>query len=186
MKWTWWRKRLLVAVGLFLWVGTAVAADQAASAGAQDTSRTAKRPSAALLMRLARAQQLSTKPVTFQTQVGVAVAARRHADAIEQQKRTLAILNNQYLRGTAATTPSESDVRQTVGILEQQLNAPSPPANAYEVRYYLAACHESLGDGAKARELLQSVIDNHQSSEDPVAQSFVEQARADLARLSGG
>ena len=185
MNWMWWTRRLSIALGVFLWAGTA-AAQGPASTATQDTSRAAKRPSAALLMRLARAQQLSAKPVTFQTQVGVAVAARRHGDAIEQQKHTLAILNNQYLRGTAATTPSESDIRQTIGTLEQQLNVPNPPANSYEIRYYLAACYESLGDVAKARELLQASVRDNQSSQDEVAKSFVEQARADLARLGGG
>ena len=184
MKPMWWTKWLALALGLFVWAWTA-AAQQSASGAAQDTSRAGKRPSSALLMRLARAQQLSAKPVTFQTQVGVAVAARRHLDAIEQQKRTLAILNNQYLRGTAATTPSESDIRQTIGILEQQLNAPSPPENSYEVRYYLAACYESLGDVPKAKELLQTIITNHGSSEDAIVKSFVEQAQADLQRLGG-
>jgi|GEM_PF-1085827 len=177
MKRMWWTTGLVVALGFFGWVATATAAEM-------DTAQ-AKRPNAALLMRLARAQQLSAKPLTFQTQVGVAVAARRHADAIEQQKRTLAILNNQYLRGTAATTPSESDIRQTIGILEQQLNAPNPPENAYEIRYYLAACYESLGDVAKAKELLQSVITLYGSSTDEVVKSFVEQARAELTRLGG-
>jgi hypothetical protein len=178
MKRMWYATGLLVALGVF-------GLSSPVSAANPDTARTAKRPGAAMLMRLARAQQLSSRPRTFQTQAGVAVAARRHADAMEQQKRTLAILNNQYLRGTAATTPSETDIRQTIGVLEQQLNAPNPPENAYEVRYYLAACYESLENVPKAKELLQAIITQHGSSNDDIAKSFVEQARADLTRLGG-
>ena len=97
----WWILGLTVALGPLMGLGQA----QAASA---DTARIVRRPNAALLMRLARARQLSNRPRTFQTQVGVAVAARRHGDQIEQQKQTLEILNNQYLRGTAATTPTDT------------------------------------------------------------------------------
>lgn len=181
MKRMWWALGLIMGLGLT--GGREVASAAETSSGAsQDTVR---RPSAALLMRLSRARQLSARPLTFQTQVGVAVAARRHGDAIEQQKRTLAILNNQYLRGTAATTPSESDIRQTVGILEQQLNAPEAPPNQYELRYYLAACYEGLGDVAKTKDLLRAIVRDNASSTDPIVSNFVEQARADLTRLGG-
>lgn len=170
---------LAAVVGVAGLVGTSRAAKQ-------DTARVMlHRPSTALLMRLARAQQLSAQPVTFQTQSSVAVAARRAGDAAEQQKRTLEILNNQYLRGTAATTPSEADIRTTVGVLEAQLNAPDPPPNAYEIRYYLSACYESLGDHAKAVDLLHEIVNKYASSKDEVVQSFVVQARADLKRLGG-
>jgi len=174
------------AVGLVAVLGS-LGIVEAISAADADSARatTLRRPTAALLMRLAKARQLSTRPKTFRTQVGVAVAARRHADAIEQQKRTLAILNNQYLRGTAAATPSDVDVQLTVDILEQQLNAPDPPENAYEIRYYLAACHESLGDPDKARGMLESLIADYGSNDDDIVKSFVEQARADLQRLGG-
>ncbi|HOT36724.1 MAG TPA: hypothetical protein PLT86_08670 [Candidatus Latescibacteria bacterium] len=174
MRRTWCVAGMIAALGV-------CALSTGVHAANPDTSRSAK--SAAMLMRLARAQQLSARPRTFQTQQGVAVAARRHADAMEQQKRTLAILNNQYLRGTAATSPSESDVRQTIGVLEQQLNAPTPPENAYEIRYYLAACYESLDNIPKAKELLQTIVAQYGSSTDDVVKGFVEQARADLARL---
>jgi hypothetical protein len=175
--------RKVWATGLVLLLGSLGAAEAVRAADVDTARTTRRRPNAALLMRLARARHLSTKPRTFQTQVGVAVAARRHGDALEQQKRTLAILNNQYLRGTAAATPSESDVQQTVGILEQQLNAPDQPENAYEIRYYLAACHESLDDTDQARSMLQSLVADYGSSDDETAKSFVELAKADLERL---
>ena len=136
-------------------------------------------------MRLSRARQLSAQPRTFQTQVGNAVAARRHGDAIEQQKRTLAILNNQYLRGTAASTPSETDIRQTITVLEGQLASPEKPENEYEVRYYLAACYESVGDIDHAKDILRGVIHDYGTNQNEVTQSFVELARADLERLGG-
>ena len=174
-----WTIGLIVALAPIGWAG-AVHAAAADSAG-----KATKGPSAALLMRLSRARQISSRPRTFQTQVGVAVAARRHGDAIEQQRRTLSILNNQYLLGTAAATPSESDIRQTIGILEQQMNAENPPENAYEIRYYLSACYEGLGDIPKATELLQGIVSEYGSSDDEIVKSFVEQAQADLARIGG-
>ena len=158
---------------------------QAVPADSAQAGARIRRPSAALLMRLARARQLSARPRTFSTQVGTAVAARRHGDAIERRKRTLDILNNQYLRGTASTTPSESEIRQTIATLEQQLNSATPPENIYEIRYYLAACHESLGDVERAREILQGIIEQHGADDSEIVASFVEQARADLARMSG-
>ena len=179
MKRKWWAIGLVAAL-------SSLGLAQAAQAAAGDTARTAmRRPSAALLMRLAKAKQLSARPRTFQTQVGVAVAARRHGDAIEQQKRTLAILNNQYLRGTAATTPSEGDIFQTSRVLEQQLDTPTPPENAYEIRYYLAACYESLGEIDRAREQLQRVVAEYGANDDEIVKSFVEQAKADLQRIGG-
>ncbi len=172
----WWILGLTVALGPLMGLGQA----HAASA---DTARIARRPNAALLMRLARARQLSNQPRTFRTQVGVAVAARRHGDQIEQQKHTLEILNNQYLRGTAATTPTDSDIQQTVSVLEAQLSSPNPPENMYEIKYYLAACQESLGNIDKARELLHEVVDEYQNTDDEIVRSFVEQAKADLERI---
>lgn len=176
MKRIWW------ILGLALAFSPLTGLDQALAQRAAGDSAASK-PNAALLMRLSRARQLSNQPRTFQTQVGVAVAARRHGDQIEQQKQTLAILNNQYLRGTAATTPSESDIQQTASVLEGQLNAPNPPENAYEIRYYLSACYESLGQVDKAKEFLRAIIDENAQTEDEVAKTFVEQARADLERL---
>ena len=178
-----WTMGLAILLGVFCMVATA----PAATAAKKKTERTTlkRRPSAALLMRLAKAQQLSTQPRTFKTQVGVAVAARRHADAIERKKRTLDILNNQYLRGTSASTPSESEIRQTIGTLESQLNAQQAPENAHEIQYYLAACYESLGDIPKAQELLQGIVAQHGSNESPTVKSFVAQANADLERLGG-
>jgi hypothetical protein len=176
MKRIWW------ILGLALAFSPLTDLDQARAQSAAAGDSTAK-PNAALLMRLSRARQLSNQPRTFQTQVGVAVAARRHGDQIEQQKQTLAILNNQYLRGTAATSPSETDIQQTVSVLEGQLNAPNPPENAYEIRYYLAACYESLGQVDKAKGLLRSIVDENAQTEDEIVKTFVEQARADLDRL---
>ena len=175
-------KQILWVLGLALVLSPLMGLGEA-RAQARDSARAQARPSSALLMRLARARQLSTRPRSFRTQVGVAVAARRHADAIEQQKQTLEILNNQYLRGTPATTPSEDDIRHTIGVLEQQLSSPNPPENSYEITYYLAVCYESLGNPAKATELLRGIVSDYGSSEDAIVQSFVEQARADLDRL---
>ena len=172
----WW------VLGLTVALAPLVGLDQA-HAARTDTARIARRPNAALLMRLARARQLSNKPRTFQTQVGVAVAARRHGDQIQQQKQTLEILNNQYLRGTAATTPTDSDIQQTVSVLEAQLNSPNPPENTYEIKYYLAACQESLGNVDKATELLNEVVSENKDNDDEIVQSFVEQAKADLERI---
>ena len=176
MKRIWWILGLTVALSPLMGLGQARAADA-------DTASVVRRPNAALLMRLSRARQLSNRPRTFQTQVGVAVAARRHADANEQQKQTLEILNNQYLRGTAATAPNDSDIRQTISVLEAQLSSPNPPENTYEIKYYLAACQESLGNVDKARELLNEVVEEHQNTDDEIVRSFVEQAKADLERI---
>ena len=66
--------RKVWATGLVVLLGSLGAAE-ATNAADVDTARTIRRrPSAALLMRLAKARQLSTRPRTFQTQVGVAVA----------------------------------------------------------------------------------------------------------------
>ena len=174
-----WISGLFAALAT-LWITNGA---QAQPADSTDAGARIARPSAALLMRLARARQLSARPRTFSTQVGTAVAARRHGDAIEQRKRTLDILNNQYLRGTAATTPGESEIRQTIATLEQQLNSATPPENVYEIRYYLAACHESLGDIDRSRELLRGIIEQFGADDSDIVASFVEQARADLTRL---
>ena len=177
-------KQILWVLGLTLALSPLMGLSEAqAQARGRDSSLIRGRPNAAMLMRLTRARQLSNRPRTFQTQVGVAVAARRHGDQIEQQKQTLDILNNQYLRGTPATTPSEDDIRHTIGVLEQQLNSPNPPENSYEITYYLAVCYESLGNPDKATELLRGIVSDYASSEDEIVQSFVEQARADLDRL---
>ena len=175
-------KQILWVLGLALVLSPLMGLSEA-QAQTRDSARVQARPNAALLMRLTRARQLSTRPRSFQTQVGVAVAARRHGDQIEQQKQTLEILNNQYLRGTPATTPSEDDIRHTIGVLEQQLSSPNPPENSYEITYYLAVCYESLGNPDKATELLRGIVTDYGSSEDAIVQSFVEQARADLDRL---
>jgi hypothetical protein len=185
-----WTLGLVLITGAGILLSSASDADAARrrtkKAKAETTAPAGKKmPSTALLMRLLKAQQLSSAPRTFRTQVGVAVAARRHGDALEQKKRTLDILNNQYLRGTPATTPSEAQIRQTIGTLEGQLKAEKPPENAYEIQYYLAACHESLGDIDKSKELLAGIVKNHGSLTTPEAKSFVEQAKADLDRLGG-
>jgi hypothetical protein len=175
-------KQILWVLGLTLALSPLMGLAEA-QAQARDSAQTRSRPSAALLMRLARARQLSTRPRSYVTQVGTAVAARRAEDAITRQKQTLDILSNQYLRGTPATTPSEDDIQLTIDVLEQQLDSPTPPENSYEITYYLAVCYESLGNPAKATELLQGIVSDYGSSEDAIVQDFVELARADLARL---
>lgn len=178
-------KRILWILGLAIAAGPIFGTDQVRAADADtsaaDGSLTA--PNAALLLRLSRARDLASRPRTFQTQTSVTVAARRHADELQRQRETLDILNNQYLRGTDSTAPSEPDIRRTIGVLEQQLSTPTPPENAYEIKYYLAACYETLGNSSKALELLRGIVSEYQNSDDEIVQSFVQQSQADIARI---
>jgi hypothetical protein len=129
---------------------------------------------------------LANRARTYRTQRSVTVAARRAADE-EQRRREFiqGIEQQQYLRGqTLEPTPGE--LRETVASLKTELSADPPPENAYEIRYYIASCHEALGDTEKAKSVWQGIVTDYSGSEVAGKQLYARLAQEDINRVDRG
>ena len=114
--------------------------------------------------------QTATKKQAYETQQTRTVAGVRGAEAED------AVLDQLYYKG-GVRYPSRVDLKNAITQLQEAIKADPEGESVPEQKYFIAQCHQQLGELAEAKAAYTDLVKNHAGSD------WAAQAQAELEKL---